>query len=55
MIRQKKARLHELSPDRYPALLSSMDALFACSDIPAYLAVGLDLYIAGVRQLRQGA
>jgi hypothetical protein len=52
MIRSKKARLHELSPERYPAVLSSMDALFVCPDTPAYFAMGLDLFIAGVSKLK---
>jgi TetR/AcrR family transcriptional regulator, tetracycline repressor protein len=54
-IRSKKARLHELSPQKYPAVLSSMDALFDCDDTRNYFAMGVDLFIAGVRHLQSAA
>lgn len=52
VIRSKKARLQELSPQRYPAVLASADGLFSCRDSAAYFTLGLDLFIAGVRALQ---
>jgi AcrR family transcriptional regulator len=48
-LRAKRASLQALSPERYPYLLASADALTVCASEPEYIDLGLDLFIAGVR------
>jgi TetR/AcrR family transcriptional regulator, tetracycline repressor protein len=53
-LRAKRARLAALPPDRYPALIAHAPAMIGC-DAPTYLGAGIDLYVAGVRDLARTA
>src|SRR5262249_47420651 len=51
-LRMKKAAFAALSPERFPNVVASADAFTVCGDEPAYFALGLDLFIEGVRGIR---
>jgi TetR/AcrR family transcriptional regulator, tetracycline repressor protein len=52
-VREKRARLLTLPTDTYPALSASIDALTSCLDPGGYFEFGLDVFIAGCRELRR--
>ena len=49
----KRATLAGLPPDRFPRLVEAADAFTDCLDEGAYFAVGIDMFVAGVRALRR--
>lgn len=49
--RSKRAGLQALPPDRYPHLLAATEGFIACGSGEAYFALGLDLFIAGLRSI----
>ena len=51
-MRTKKAALQALSPGRYPNVLDCADPMTAAPSESEYFALGLDLFIAGVRGVR---
>ncbi|MEV4635721.1 TetR/AcrR family transcriptional regulator C-terminal domain-containing protein [Actinoplanes sp. NPDC049548] len=53
MLRQKKAMLGALSPERYPNVIAAAPFLPACRDEDDYFALNLDLLVQGVRGLRR--
>jgi TetR/AcrR family tetracycline transcriptional repressor len=52
LIRQKRASLTALSPERYPNVRAAGPSLVACTDEDDYFVVNLDLLVAGVRGIR---
>jgi AcrR family transcriptional regulator len=51
-IRGKKATLHALSPERFPNVVASADALAYCANEDSYFNRGVDLLVQGVRGIR---
>ncbi|MFI5960374.1 TetR/AcrR family transcriptional regulator C-terminal domain-containing protein [Cryptosporangium sp. NPDC051539] len=51
-LRLKKSAFAALSPERFPNVVASADAFTVCGDEPAYFALGLDLFIEGVRGIQ---
>lgn len=49
----KHAALAGLSADEFPNLVACADALTACDDEQKYYSGGIDLYIAGVKELHE--
>lgn len=54
-LRTKRAHLASLPPDKYPALIRHADAMTYCHDPDEFFALGIDLYVAGVRGLAPSA
>lgn len=52
-VRQQRARLGALSPERFPHVVAAADALSTCEDDDAYYSRGLTLLIAGVQGLTE--
>lgn len=50
-IRNKRAAIATLPPQRYPNVIAAADSLTDCADPEAYYQVGLDLVVAGIRGL----
>jgi AcrR family transcriptional regulator len=51
-VQEKRARLRALSPQRYPNVLASADALADCANEESYFARGIDLLVAGTRGIQ---
>jgi AcrR family transcriptional regulator len=54
MIRDKRARLESLPPDRYPNVIAAGPALVVCRDGDEYFALNLNLLVEGVRGIQRG-
>ena len=52
VLAQKRAALESLPTDRFPYLVECAVALTDCPDEGAYYGAGIDLYLAGVRALK---
>ncbi|WP_041843424.1 TetR/AcrR family transcriptional regulator [Actinoplanes friuliensis] len=48
-VRDKRARLEALSPERYPNVIASAPALVTCREQDGYFGLNLDLLVQGVR------
>ncbi|WP_328989023.1 TetR/AcrR family transcriptional regulator [Kribbella sp. NBC_01245] len=48
-IRNKRAAIAMLPPQRYPNVVAAADSLTGCEDPQAYYEIGLDLVVAGIR------
>ncbi|MET7394133.1 TetR/AcrR family transcriptional regulator C-terminal domain-containing protein [Dactylosporangium sp. NPDC005572] len=53
-VREKRARLHALSPKRFPNVVASADALADCANEDSYFERGLDLLVEGTRGIQPG-
>jgi AcrR family transcriptional regulator len=51
-IAEKMARVSQLDPARYPNVIASFGSFMACSDENLYYDTGVELFVAGVRGLR---
>jgi TetR/AcrR family transcriptional regulator, tetracycline repressor protein len=54
VIRAKRARLTALSPRRFPHVIAAADALTCVFDRDAYYEHGLELIVAGLREVARG-
>jgi len=54
MVRDKRARLESLPPERYPNVIAAGPDLVVCRDTDEYFALNLDLLVQGVRGIRRG-
>jgi TetR/AcrR family tetracycline transcriptional repressor len=54
MLRDKRARLDSLPPERYPNVIAAGPALVVCRDEDDYFALNLELLVQGVRGIRRG-
>ena len=50
-LRTKKAALQSLSPDRHPLVVEAAHWFVECNSASAYFDLGLELFIAGVRDI----
>jgi TetR/AcrR family tetracycline transcriptional repressor len=50
-LRRKQATIASLDPARYPAVVAHAQAMTYCGDPEALFALGVDLFVAGVRGL----
>jgi AcrR family transcriptional regulator len=53
-LRRKQATIASLDPARYPAVVAHAEAMTYCGDPEELFALGVDLYVAGVRGLAPG-
>ena len=53
--RAKRARLMTLPPAEFPTLVDSVDAITSCMDEAGYYEFGLELFMAGVRSVRDAS
>lgn len=53
-LREKRARLESLPPDRYPNVIAAGPALVVCRDGDEYFALNLNLLVQGVRGIQRG-
>ncbi len=51
----KRAAVRGLPSERYPRLVEAADALTDCSDVDAYFAFGVDMFVSGARARRRRA
>lgn len=54
VLRDKRARLDSLPPERYPNVIAAGPALVTCRDGEDYFALNLDLLVRGVRGILPG-
>jgi TetR/AcrR family tetracycline transcriptional repressor len=54
LVRDKRARLESLPPERYPNVIAAGPALVVCRDGNDYFALNLDLLVQGVRGIQRG-
>ncbi|MEU7907906.1 TetR/AcrR family transcriptional regulator C-terminal domain-containing protein [Actinoplanes sp. NPDC049118] len=54
LVRDKRARLASLPPERYPNVIAAGPALVVCRDSDEYFALNLDLLVQGVRGIQRG-
>jgi TetR/AcrR family transcriptional regulator, tetracycline repressor protein len=54
VMRDKRARLSSLPPERYPNVIAAGPALVTCRDGDDYFDLNLDLLVQGVRGVRRG-
>ena len=50
-VQAKRAAVATLSTDQFPNLIACADALTDCDDVDQYYGSGIDLYVAGVKEL----